>query len=382
MKRILLSLILTLLMLVDLATPVLALEDPRSKPNNKIGIHILFDSELGDVAKLVNSNGGDWGYVIIPIQSGDKDLIKWQKFMDEASRLHLIPIIRLATEGDYFNTKVWRRPDESDILDFANFLNSLTWPTENRYVVVFNEVNRGDEWGGAADPTGYAQLLSYAVTVFKSLNPHFFIVSGGLDNAAPNQGSEYIDQYSFMRQMNAAVPGIFYQVDGVASHSYPNPGFSQPPSVHTSKSIASFMYERELLRQMTSKKLPIFITETGWSLDRVSDEARANYYNEALKGVWADPDIVAITPFILHAAGPFAQFSFIREDGKETPQYSALKNIAKTKGAPTVTVRVLGASNESEPVREMRSFKEREKKQLGMSLSQALQAGFKWIMKL
>src|SRR5947209_6699716 len=106
-----------------------AAQDPRTIPNNKIGIHILFPSEIVAAARLVNANGGDWGYVTIPVQSGDKDLIKWQAFMSSAKKYHVIPLLRLATEGDYFNTKVWRKPTYLDILDFANFLDSLDWPT-------------------------------------------------------------------------------------------------------------------------------------------------------------------------------------------------------------------------------------------------------------
>ena len=33
-----------------------------------------------------------------------------------------------------------------------------------------------------------------------------------------------------MQQMNDAVPGIFSEIDGLASHSYPNPGFAAAPS--------------------------------------------------------------------------------------------------------------------------------------------------------
>src|SRR5688572_16737141 len=131
MKKLLITVSVCVSLLVQ-ATPVDAIVNPLEQPNNKIGIHILFHDELEEAAKLVNANGGDWGYVTIPIQSGDKDILKWQKFMDECRRLHLIPLVRLATEGDYYNTKVWRKPDEEDILDFANFLNSLYWPTKNR----------------------------------------------------------------------------------------------------------------------------------------------------------------------------------------------------------------------------------------------------------
>jgi len=181
------------------AQQTFAIENPFSSFNNKFGIHILFPEELSNAANLVNSSGGDWGYVIIPIQAGDKDIIKWQQFMDTTKKLHLIPILRLATEGDYFNTKVWRKPEETDIVDFANFLNSLDWPVKNKYIVVFNEVNRADEWGGEVNSAEYANLLAYAVNVFKSKNQDFFIISAGLDNAAPEAPPQYKNEYTYLK---------------------------------------------------------------------------------------------------------------------------------------------------------------------------------------
>src|SRR5687768_5439163 len=141
--------------------------------------------------------------------------------------------------------------------------------------------------------------------------------------------------------MNKAVPGIFGQIDGLASHSYPNPAFSQPPHVHTDKSIASFTYERNLARNLSGKTLPIFITETGWTAEGISDEQRAAYYKTALNTIWKDEGIVAITPFLLRASGNFNKFTFINENGQETKQYVAVKDEPKTKGAPTVLATIL-----------------------------------------
>ena len=382
MKKFLLFLIFVLILTPK--TQVFASENPLSHPNNKFGIHILFDSELDEAKKLVNTNGGDWGYVIIPLQAGDKDLQKWQRFMDKAAEDHLVPIIRLATEGDYFNRSAWRKPQEEDILDFANFLNSLNWPTQNHYVVIFNEMNRGDEWGGKLDPAYYAQLLSYTVTVFKSLNSDFFIVSGGLDNAAPNQGVDFMNEYAFMREMDKAVPGIFNQVDGFSSHSYPNPGFAQPPTTKTDKSISSFEYERDLLSKLTNKKLPIFITETGWSTQSVSDEVQAKYYKEAFNTVWNDPQIVAVTPFVLRASGPFEQFSFMKGESDFTKKYLAIKDLPKIKGSPTLSTRVLSASIQEDSDISSKTFKDNvnENKTNPVQVSKMIQATFKWVMKL
>src|SRR5271170_7263482 len=98
------------------AQPVGAAENPLAVANNKIGITILDPSELSNAAQLVNSNGGDWGYVTIPIQAGDENLIKWQAFMDQCKQYHVIPIIRLARQDDYFDTQAWRTPTENDVL--------------------------------------------------------------------------------------------------------------------------------------------------------------------------------------------------------------------------------------------------------------------------
>ena len=327
----------SILSLFSFATTIHAIVDPLLVPNNKFGVHILFPSELEEARSLVNSSGGDWGYVTIPIQAIDKNLEKWQKFMSDAGKLHIIPIIRIATENYYFDTKLWRKPIEADVLDFANFLDSLDWPTKNRYVVIFNEVNRADEWGGEVNPREYAEILQYAVMVFKSKNQDFFIISAGLDNASASLPKESIDEYRFMEEMNNAVPGILSQIDALGSHSYPNPGFSQPPWITTSKSISSFKYEKAKAWNLSNKTLPVFITETGWSLNMVSESKMAAYYEEAFKSIWNDESIIAITPFLLKAGTPFTQFSLINSLGGKTLGYKAIDKIQKVKGAPKLS---------------------------------------------
>lgn len=341
MQRYLFVIVLAIVFLV-LSCPANAIEDPLAKPNNRIGIHLLFPTELQEASALVNANGGEWGYVVIPIKKSDRDLKKWQEFMDKCREYKLIPIVRLATDGDYFNTKVWRKPKEEDVLDFANFLNSLNWPVKNRYVIIFNEVNRDDEWGGKANASEYASLLSYSILVFKSLDQDFFVISSGMDNASIN-GNGAINQFTYFRQMDSAVPGIFNQIDGISSHAYPNPGFASHPLASHQMSILSFAYERDLAESMTNgKKLPVFITETGWSGEVISQDTLSEYYRIAFSKVWNDPGVVAVTPFLLRADfGPFQKFSFLKSDGF-TKQYEGIKNMQKVKGEPTLNQQVLG----------------------------------------
>lgn len=349
MKRLISVLIITISILLVSSEKSHGVYDPISVPNNKIGVHILFPSEIQKARELINSNGGDWGYVTIPIQAGDKDIKKWQVFMDEARKLHIIPIVRLATEGDYFNKATWRKPKDTDIVDFANFLNSLNWPTKNRYIMVFNEVNRADEWEGEADPAEYAQILSYSVTLFKTKHPDFFIISSGMDNAAATGNGTY-SQYDYFTKMNEAVPGIFNQIDGYSSHSYPNPAFSSLPSDDTRMSVNSFTHELALLATMTSKKLPVFITETGWDQSVVGEKKTGEYFKETLTGAWNNENIVAITPFLLEAGpGPFEKFTFIKADGSKNEAFKALESFPKTSGAPLLNPanKVLGLSENS-----------------------------------
>ena len=330
MKKIILIFIL---LLVLSAKPVAAIYDPLSHTNNKFGIHILFTSEVSEASTLINSSGGDWGYVTIPIKSSDRDLVKWQKFMDDCKKYHIIPIIRLATDGDFFDKVSWSKPTDYDVLDFANFLNNLSWPTKNRYIVVFNETNRGDEWGGTPNASEYADILNYAVDIFKEKNKDFFIIMAGLDNASINIPGSSINNYTYMYQMEDSDPGIFSKIDGIASHSYPNPAFLMPPS-KSNTGIYSFYYQRQLAKELSGKNLPVFITETGWSSDAVSESTQSIYYINAFSDYWNDSGIVAVTPFLFHAEqGSFSNFSFIKNTSK-TKMYDIYKNFPKEKGDP------------------------------------------------
>ena len=337
------ALILVLLYLFTLFLPLksYAIFNPLEHPNNFHGIHILFPSELEEASKLVNSNTGEWGYVTIPIQSGDKDLEKWQKFMDDCKKLKLIPIIRLSTEGHFEDSSVWRIPTETDILDFANFLGSLQWPIENRYIVVFNEVNRFDEWGGKPpNPEIYSDLLSYAIDTFKEKSGDFYIIMSGLDNAAPNDGEKYMDNFVFIKRMAAYNKRIFDRLDGFASHSYPNPNFSQPPLLNKREGVTTYMYEYELINSYTTQKKPAFILETGWHSENLGEGLVASYYKTAYDQIWGkDTDkIVAITPFLLQSqGGSFDKFSFIR-NGLKTQYYKEGIETPKVKGEPLIKV--------------------------------------------
>lgn len=312
-----------------------AIYDPTTTPNNIFGIHILSVDEIEQAAALVNSSGGAWGYVTIPIQYNDRNLEKWQKFMDKSLDLKVVPIVRIATE-EYFKTPgVWRKPNKYDLVDFANFLDSLKWPTQNRYVILFNEVNRFDEWEGKApNPEEYAGLVIFAQEVFKKRNQDFFLILSGLDNGAASNYSKYLNEYEFLARLRAFDLGIFDNIDGIASHSYPNPGFSASPNASARMGVSSFKYEYDYVNRFTKSKKPVFITETGWDSHVISDETVSYYFKKSFLEIWNDSKVAAVTPFLLNSQnGPFDKFSFLK-NGAKSQYYQEIEKIAKVKGEP------------------------------------------------
>src|SRR3989344_543595 len=270
---------------------VRAIYDPLSVPNNKYGIHIADPQDIPDAAFLVNSNG-DWGYVTLVIQDNDRNTDKWQRIFNQMRRLHVIPLVRLATRPE---GNTWKKPQPEDIRDWKTFLNSLNWPTENRYVILFNEPNHAAEWGNAINPEEYADILASFAKELKATSPDFFILPAGLDASAPNSNST-MDEEAFLRRMIAKQPDAVSLLDGWTTHSYPNPGFSGSPHALGRGTLRSYLWELSLL----GKQLPVFITETGWQHQSLTTETIAEYLKEASLGAWKDPRIVAITPFIFN----------------------------------------------------------------------------------
>ncbi len=340
MKRIVL---LLFSFFIVFSSPVLAISDPREKPNNTFGIGILSpEADLNDAAKLVNTNG-DWGWVVIVINKNERDVGRWQPVLNNLNKNHLIPIVRIATSVD--SNGFWQKPEENDANDWVDFLTKLYFPTKNRYVQIYNEVNSAKEWGGNADPKEYARELSKTADALHSKSDDFFILESPMDLALKT-GNGSQDAGLYYKNMDAAIPGVFLKLDGWASHSYPNPDFAASPLKSGRTGIDGYRWElAQVSGFLKNKKLPVFITETGWkrSIDGMIDDKKiSDYYKIAFSSVWNDKDIVAICPFILsYPDNQFYQFSFKKEgaktDEKYFDYYFTILNLEKIKGQPERT---------------------------------------------
>jgi len=325
------KLIPIVLLLIFFPISVIAFDSP----NNKFGIHLASPHEeaLKEAANLVNSNNGRWGYITLVIQENDRDINKWQTIFDHLRELHLIPIVRLATRAEGEN---WRRPEKQDIKDWVIFLDSLNWVVKNRYVVLFNEPNHASEWGGEVDVRSFTEVTFEFSKKLKEKNQDFFIMIAGFDASAPSWPPGMEDEEVFLQKMINLKSEIFNYIDGLASHSYPNPGFAGSPLGWGRGTVRTYQWELDLLRSLgVSKELPVFITETGWK--RGSETVVANYFQTAFEEVWnKDNQVKAVTPFILDYQGdPFLDFSWKRFNSSEFyQQYYTVQSLSKIKGIP------------------------------------------------
>lgn len=307
---------------------------PAWAENNKFGIHILKTEELEEAAKLVNSQGGDWGYVTIVLQDNDLDYNKWQNFMDKCRKLHLIPIIRLATHPQ---NNYWLKPDFNDLEKYAHFLALLNWPVKEQLVILFNEPNHALEWGGEINPSEYAKMADKLIDLFMQKNSNFKIMLAGLDQAADSRNGTMKEE-DFLKQMQIAVPNIFEKVSAWCSHSYPNPHFLGLPQAVGKATIRGYQWEIDFLKNLGLKKdLPVYITETGWPYGRgyFNEEKAGDFIKQAFE-IWQEDELVkAATPFILnYPQAPFSHFSWLKENGEPTSLYNKVLGLSKEKGKP------------------------------------------------
>lgn len=314
------------------ALPKVSAQKPSVSANNLFGIHILSENDLNDAAELVNSNGGEWGYVTLVIREDERDVNRWTNAFNKMRELKLIPIVRIATtmqpEGG------WRKPTSDQAIPWVDFLDALPWPTKQRHVVLFNEPNHAKEWGGSIEPEEFAFISRHYWEEFKKSNPDYFVLPGALDLAAPN-GSQTMNATTFFERMYQADKLIFTIFDGWNSHSYPNPGFSGSPNDTGKMSIRGFKWEIAHLQQYDLlPNTPVFITETGWK----HNSSVVENYITAFEQAWTHPNLRAVTPFLLnYSQPPFDIFSWKDPvTNVYRPQYETIKNIPKVAGTPEV----------------------------------------------
>jgi hypothetical protein len=311
------------------------LPEPSREDIQKVGLHLLGIHELelshqvlteiyqNQKSDVNAQNEKTWKYVTIPFTYQDTEkLSEWQAFFNQSRDKKIIPLIRLATE---FKNEAWQKPTRYQIIKQISALKSLTWPTNKKHLIIFNEVNHAAEWGGSLDPESYADYFYFASNWAKSEDSNFVIMPGAMDLAAPN-GPKTMEAFNYLTRMIEHKPEVFEAVDLWNSHSYPNPAFSAPPTTIGQNSMRGFETELDFIKTKTGRELEVFISETGWDLNNKAQPQLPEYYLYALKKIWASSRVVGVTPFVFRGdPGPFSGFSFIDASGNPTSQLQALQ---------------------------------------------------------
>ncbi len=314
---------------------------PILSSDNIFGLHLTQPEDLLSAKDIINSNGGDWGWITIVIRLDQLDKGMWQNFFDNCREHHLIPIVRLSTIADGQN---WKVPSFSDIDKLTSFLNSLNWPTLTQHVILFNEINHGQEWGGEVDIKNYVDISIYTSQKLKNYNPNFFILGAGLDLASPESPPNFKSAQQVYQEIFTYNPSYFNYLDGIASHSYPNHGFLGTPKDTGRHSILGYSWELNLLKELgVEKEYSVYITETGWPHNEGLN-GRNNFYTtkttsqflvEAYE-IWSkDQRIKAVTPFIYnYPQEPFDHFSWLDQKEVLYPEYQKLIDLDKKNNKP------------------------------------------------
>ena len=320
----------------------LIFNSPILASDNIFGLHLSQTSDLYSANQIINSQNGDWGWATIVAQSNQLDFNTWQEFFNNCRKYHIIPIVRIATYGE---SDHWKIPNYSDIDHFVDFFNSLNWPTKEQYIILFNEINHASEWGGEINIQDFVDKSTYAAQKFKETNSNFFILSSPLDLATPEKPPEFKSAENSYKEIISINPNYFDNIDGLASHSYPNHGFIGTPNDTSQHSIRGYLWELDLLKKLgVNKNLPVFITETGWPHREgiknqntfYTTKTTSDFLIESLTNIWGqDPQIKAVTPFIYnYTQEPFDHFSWLDQNNQLYPEYQKLINLPKNKNDP------------------------------------------------
>ncbi len=321
------------------------------RPNNLVGVHQISASkkDIRDGCRMVNANGGAWGWQTIVIREGEYTVQQLQEVEDIFREEKCIPIYRLAS--GFGDNGSWARPTEKTIKYFADLFsqiepkgeaqNTTVFKSATKYthVIWLNETNHGAEFGGSCDPVAYGQSAVAAAKALKEKNSNIVFMLAGLDLAAPESRPAFCDAGRFYQDMISGVPQVVDYWDALASHCYPL-NFTGSPTTNGRRSIMCYRWEKEFLQSIGVKKaadFKAFITETGWKhgIEGVPIGYAAESVRLALNRWQEAGDVEAVTYFAYKfLTPPFDSFSLVNQENMGNEVAFAISGSPKIEGDP------------------------------------------------
>ena len=332
-----------------------------SNPVNPVGIGLVGPGSSGqwDRAAELCGRGGHIKLIFPGItRSMNGPPGEWVSAVSEVYARDLVPVIRMGPPwGDRDIRKESDDPGHQSYTQLAAAYAAVVaalplrdgWPL---VVEVHNEANLCYEWecnpaDVPADPnvpagwihytttaSEYAALLRDVASAVHALGePRIVVTNGGLAPggtvACECGGSGFtpgITSREFLTAMEAAVPGVHASLDAFASHSYPASGEGYGFfDTYANSTVGLHYFESEL--STLGLSLPVYITETGWTVAAGAMGSRqdvANWTVAAWDNDWlGHPAIAAVMPFMLQDPA-WDEFAWLDGGGSPYPVFDAV----------------------------------------------------------
>jgi hypothetical protein len=186
----------------------------------------------------------------------------------------------------------------ADMAQFAQFAATATRRYENQGVdawEIWNEPNIAERWWPAPSPSGYTQMLDTVAQAVRGVDPHAYILMGGLAAVPDDAARGYVSQNTFLTDV-VQTRGALADVDAISYHPFSAP---TPPSTAGDFQDISTA-PGNLLAILQSHGYPdteIWITESGEPVNARPTAAelaqQAAYATDLIRTVAANPNVAA-----------------------------------------------------------------------------------------
>jgi hypothetical protein len=221
-------------------------------------------------------------------------------------------------------------PDRAHMRDWLAFVRALA----RRYphaagIEVWNEENTAGFWRPHPDPAAYGRLLRATAAELKRAAPGLRVLAGGVT------GTQYTtaDDIALPDFLEGALGGGTARlVDGVAFHLYAT-GVGRLPGLGSLSDVvrAYLNTVRRVLRRVGATGRPIWLTETGMNLLRVTPAVQAEGLTTIYRLLDAQKDVAGMLVHTLVPPGAPGEDGFALLDAslKPRPAYCQLARLRR-----------------------------------------------------
>ena len=289
--------------------------------------------------------GAKWIRIDLPwetIQPDDSSDYRWSKFDTIAKTAHSLG---LSIDAILDSTAYWDTdhackasgintefcPPE-DMSDFADFAAAATRRYQHEGVAaweIWNEPNIGERWWPAPNAGEYEQMLSAVSRAIRGVDPHAYVLMGGMAAVPDSSGRGYISQNTFLTRV-VHIHGSFADVDAISYHPFsaPTPASAAGDFQDISTAPGNLL---SILQANGRPNVAIWITESGDSVGGSKPSAatvaqQTAYAADLIKTVTANPNVAADFWFADQDIPSQKLFWGLRDGGgRQRPAFAAVK---------------------------------------------------------